>query len=73
MRTNPTSMTISAENDIKDAAKQVLTFFSFFGERPILGGTEAKRTRNGGDLQKKRSGPEFPTQSASELCTVTRS
>ena len=27
MRTNPTSMTISAENDIKGAAKQVLIFF----------------------------------------------
>ena len=33
MTTNPTSMTISPENDTKDAAKQVLTFF-FFGEHP---------------------------------------
>ena len=52
MTTNPTSVTNSAENDIKGAAKQVLTFF--FGEGPILGGTEAKGTRNGGDLQKKK-------------------
>ena len=44
MTTNPTSMTILAENDTKGAAKQVLTFsfsFLFFLERFL------------GDLQKK--------------------
>ena len=71
-------MTISAENDTEGAAKQMLTFlfiYLFFGEHPTLGGTEAERTRNEGDLQKnkKRLGPEFPTQSMLEPCTVTRS
>ena len=54
MTTNPTSMTISAENDTKGVAKQVLTFFFFFGESSTLSGTEVKCTRNGGDLQKKK-------------------
>ena len=64
-------MTIWAENDTKGAAKQVLTLF--FGEHPTLGGTEAKRTRNRGHLQKKRTGPEFPTQSVSEIQVLVSS
>ena len=54
MTTNPPSTTNSAENDTKGAATPVVAFFfSFFGEGPTFGGTEAKRTPNGGDLQKK--------------------
>ena len=59
MTTNPTSMTISAENDTKGAAKQVLTFFFYFGDHPTFGRSEATRTRNAGNLQKKGRHPNF--------------
>ena len=53
MTTNPNSMTFSAVNDTKSAAKQELTFF-FLGETPASGGTGAKCARNGYGLQKKK-------------------
>ena len=55
MTANPASMTILAKIDTKGAVKQVLTFFFFsFGEHLTSNGTEAKRSRNGGYLQKKK-------------------
>ena len=78
MTTKPTSMTISAENDTKGAAKQVLTFF--FGEHPTFGQSKATRTRNGGDLKKKsrhlnfrrKVGRDFEPSSAASCGFIER-